>query len=102
MADAVKKTDSAAKEKKPHAPRNWKIPGGVWRFSRSTMYSRRRIYKIQKSTAPKAKPKKTPKTIVKPIGGEKNGGTRVVKIRKEVFMIKKTHCNISFVFRIDL
>lgn len=89
MADAVKKTDSAAtaKEKKPHAPRNWKIPGGVWRFSRSTMYSRRRVYKINKTTTPKAKPKKTPKTKVKPIGGEKNGGTRVVKIKKEVFII---------------
>ena len=87
MADAVKKTDSASKEKKPHAPRNWKIPGGVWRFSQSTMFSRRRIYKIKRTTTPKEKSKRKPKTIVKPIGGEKNGGTRVVKLKKEVFIL---------------
>lgn len=85
MADTVKKTDPSVAKKRPHAPRNFKIPGGVWRFSRSTMYSRRGIYKLKnKSTAPKEKPKRKPRTVVKPIGGEKNGGTRVVKLKKEV------------------
>lgn len=87
MADAVKKpaATTSTKEKKPHVPRNWKIPGGVWRFSQSTMYSKKRIYKIKKTVTPKEKSKKKPKTVVKPIGGEKNGGTRVVKLKKEVF-----------------
>lgn len=82
MTETVKKVDSA--KKKPHTPRNFKIPGGVWRYSRSTMYSRRRIMKVKKATTAKEKTKRKPRTIVKPIGGEKNGGTRVVKLKKEV------------------
>jgi len=82
MSDAVKKVDPA-KKKKPHVPRNYKIPGGVWRYSKSTMYSRRRLYKVKKAVTPKVKPKRKPRFVVKPIGGEKNGGTRVVKLKKD-------------------
>lgn len=84
MSDAVKKEGTAKKGKKPHAPRNFKIPGGVWRYSRSVMYSRRRTYLMKKTTTPKVKPKRKPKYVVKPIGGEKNGGTRRVLLRKPV------------------
>nr|ABX75383.1 60S ribosomal protein L6 [Lycosa singoriensis] len=79
---AAKVAPTTTKEKKPHAPRNYKIPGGVWRYSRSTMYSRRRLMKVKKTTTPKEKPERKPKTVVKPIGGEKNGGTRVVRLKK--------------------
>jgi len=82
MADSVQKTPAIDKKKKPHSPRNWKIPGGVWRYSRSTMYSRRRLYKVKKVAAPKAQPPKKPRFIIKPIGGEKNGGTRKVLLKK--------------------
>lgn len=80
----VAKAGAAGKTKKPHAPRNFKLPGGVWRYSRSTMYSRRRLYKVKKATTPKEKPKRKPRTVVKPIGGDKNGGFRVVKVKKQV------------------
>ncbi|KFM78516.1 60S ribosomal protein L6, partial [Stegodyphus mimosarum] len=84
MADAEKKdTADVKKVKKPHSPRNYKLPGGVWRYSRSSMYSRRRLAKVKKDTTPKPKPKRKPRYIIKPIGGEKNGGKRRVRLRKE-------------------
>ncbi|XP_071037745.1 large ribosomal subunit protein eL6 [Parasteatoda tepidariorum] len=69
--------------KKPHKPRNYKLPGGVWRYSKSTMYSRRRLMKVKKVATPKVKSTKKPKFVKKPIGGEKNGGFRIVKLKKE-------------------
>ncbi|XP_055939916.1 60S ribosomal protein L6-like isoform X1 [Argiope bruennichi] len=83
MAETGKKEVAAVAKKKAHAPRNFKLPGGVWRYSRSTMYSKRRLMKVKKTATPKPKPKKKPKTTIKPIGGEKNGGFRVVKLKKE-------------------
>ncbi|GIY09102.1 60S ribosomal protein L6 [Caerostris extrusa] len=82
MAETGKKDSAAVAKKKAHGSRNFKLPGGVWRYSRSTMFSRRRLQKVKKVAAPKQKPKRKPKTIIKPIGGEKNGGTRVVQLKK--------------------
>jgi len=84
MAETKKDATAVeAKKKRHHAPRNFKMPGGVWRYSRSTMYTRRRLAKVKKGVTPKPKPKKKPRTIKKPIGGEKNGGFRIVKLKKE-------------------
>ncbi|XP_054724485.1 60S ribosomal protein L6-like [Uloborus diversus] len=92
MADTAKKATKTVakkgvkdetKKKRPRCPRNYKLPGGVWRYSRSSMYSRRCLYKIKKSTTPKEKPKRKPRYVKKPIGGEKNGGFRIVKLKKE-------------------
>ncbi|KAG8180182.1 hypothetical protein JTE90_017698 [Oedothorax gibbosus] len=87
MAETKKsETAVAGKTRKPHAPRNFKLPGGVWRYSRSTMYSRRRLYKMKnRQTTPKPpkSKRKSRKVVVKQIGGEKNGGFRVVKVKKE-------------------
>jgi large subunit ribosomal protein L6e len=71
------------KTKVPHAPRNYQLPGGVYRFSRARMYQINAVYK-KKSFKPVEKmfaPKELHKT--KTVGGEKNGGTRLVPIHRD-------------------
>jgi len=102
MADTAKQTKktrapkvakpSAAKTPKPKAgkPRNYQLANGVWRFSRSRMYHKTAQYRHIKRDAQgkpirqKAQPKhqQLPKYAEKPIGGDKNGGTRSVRTRK--------------------
>merc|ERR1719189_361050 len=59
------------KNKNAGKPRNYALEGGVYRFGRSKMYHK------------KAAPKK-PTFVEKPIGGAKNGGTRMVRVKKAV------------------
>lgn len=85
MADKPKAAEGDKKPEKPEKkskPRNYDLGNGVYRFSRSRMYHKKAIYKfVGKKVAAKPKPKR-PVFIEKPIGGEKNGGKRIVLVKK--------------------
>ncbi|XP_048852852.1 60S ribosomal protein L6 [Brienomyrus brachyistius] len=87
MAEGDKKVVKKKKAaKKRHSSRNPVLARGLCRYSRSVMYARKALYK-RKTKAPETKiekklKEKLPTTVTKTVGGDKNGGTRVVKLRK--------------------
>ncbi|CAH3149740.1 unnamed protein product [Porites lobata] len=67
---------------KVHTPRNKDLAPGIGRYSRSAIYKKRALYK-RKKTGVKKEVTEEAKTRVKEVGGDKNGGTRVVPVKRE-------------------
>jgi len=61
--------------------RSKELVPGVGRLSRSQVYDKRGLWKGAKKSEKKA-PQTTPEYIEKPIGGDKNGGKRLVPTQK--------------------
>jgi len=71
-----------AKNKNVGKPRNYALESGVYRFGRSATYHKKAIYKFAKKKAVKKTVTKTPIFVEKKVGGAKNGGTRMVRVKK--------------------
>ncbi|XP_040579373.1 large ribosomal subunit protein eL6 [Lepeophtheirus salmonis] len=71
-----------AKNKNVGKPRNYKLASGVVRFGKSKMYHKKAIYKFLKKTTPKKVEASKPAFVEKKVGGAKNGGTRMVRVKK--------------------
>merc|ERR1712228_619195 len=71
-----------AKNKNAGKPRNYALESGVYRFGRSATYHKKAIYKFAKKKAVAKKVTKTPIFVEKKVGGAKNGGTRMVRVKK--------------------
>jgi large subunit ribosomal protein L6e len=68
---------------KVHTSRNPELLPGIGRYSRSAIYKKRALYK-RKKTGVKKPVKEQEKFKRKEIGGDKNGGSRVVPVQREV------------------
>ncbi|XP_031555019.1 60S ribosomal protein L6-like [Actinia tenebrosa] len=67
---------------KVHTSRNPELVPGIGRYSRSAVYKKRALYK-RKKTGVKKVVKEQEKFKRKEIGGDKNGGSRVVPVKRE-------------------
>jgi len=66
-----------------HSSRNTILPGGVSKLSRTAVYKKRALYKRKKDGVKKVASEASAGTVTKQIGGDNNGGSRVVKVQKE-------------------
>ena len=73
---------AGGEKKTPRMRLNYELAPGIMRFSRARMYHKRGIYAKKPFPVVKKTVEKKPKFIVKPIGGDKNGGERRVLIKK--------------------
>lgn len=101
-------TKAAAKPAAKDAPkkksrvRNRDLGNGIVRFSKAKMFHKKAVYRFLGKKTPKTARPKKPVSIVKPIGGEKNGGTRVVFLKKRKAFyptqnkLKRTHYKKTF------
>jgi len=79
-----KKEPKDTKDKPKHGqPRNYDLGNGVYRYSRTKMFHKKAVYKFLGKTTPKTVKPKKPVSVEKKIGGEKNGGTRTVVLKKK-------------------
>ena len=79
--EKAKKAVKTAKKVNKH-PLNKLLKGGILRYSKSQMYKRRAQYRLKGTKRPVVKKEKKPIKKIKKIGGPKNGGERVVYLKK--------------------
>merc|ERR1712061_603703 len=58
------------------------LQSGVYRFGKSKTYHKKAVYKFLKKTAPKKAAADKPTFIEKPVKGDKNGGKRMVRVKR--------------------
>merc|ERR1712180_102133 len=73
--------ETTVKKGKKHCSRQKWLTGGIPRYSRSQMYARAARYK-KKHVVVKKDRKRPAAMVKKEIGGEKNGGKRLVRVRR--------------------
>jgi len=71
-----------AKNKNKGKPRNYALDCGVYRFGKSATYHKKAIYKFVKKVTKKPAAAKKQIFVEKKVGGAKNGGTRMVRVKK--------------------
>jgi len=71
-----------AKNKNAGKPRNYTLESGVYRFGKSKTYHKKAVYKFLKKKTPKKAGDVKPAFIEKKVGGAKNGGTRMVRVKR--------------------
>lgn len=72
----------AEKAKRFGRPRNYDLGKGIFRFSKTKMFHKKAVYKFLGKKVEATKKPAKPLTVEKPIGGDKNGGKRIVLVRK--------------------
>ncbi|KAI8441839.1 hypothetical protein MSG28_005525 [Choristoneura fumiferana] len=85
----------AVKKAKVGKPRNYDLGNGVVRFSKSKMFHKKALYKFVGKKNPKAEKPKKPSVVVKQIGGDKNGGSRTVLLKKRRIVSHPHHKSFS-------
>merc|ERR1711894_226399 len=72
----------APKNKNVGKPRNYALESGVYRFGKSKTYHKKAVYKFLKKKTAKKAVKPTPVFVEKQINGAKNGGKRMVRVKR--------------------
>lgn len=80
--EKAKKPATGGKKVSRRHHNNRDLGNGVTRWSRSAQYQRKGLYRLQTTKPKKVVRPKVAITVVKKIGGSKNGGERVVLLKK--------------------
>lgn len=80
--NVAKKPAAKGQTKSKHRHNNRVLSSGVLRWSRADQYRRKCLYRLKNAKPKKVEKPKVAITVVKKIGGAKNGGERVVLLKK--------------------